>query len=247
MPILQRRQLPIWRNRTDHKQRVVLADQWRALAELEKYQARETILKRAKHWYQLAIATAAGLEKVRLEKALAEINRDLPGGNPSQVAANDHSSLADVLVKPPMPTTPAVEDKPAAEWKIPKANANTAFKSFLGVYMYQEDRNKIYPVVNLKIPNRNLWSQEVQDKCRGRISFDEISYQGTASFVIPADGIYVLTMEDGKASINGKPTGGAGELSMVKGIHHLQLFRRLARAASYQQSEHFAATQRNRG
>jgi hypothetical protein len=203
----------------DPKQKIALADQWRALAEKEIMTPRQALLSRAQHWYRQALPNAAGLDKARIEKFIAEIDRELPATNAAQVASNDSPSNDPFVRKPPIATPTSSGEKPKVEWKVPKTTANTAFRSFLGVYMYQEDRSKIYPVVNLELPNRNLWTQQIQNKVRGRISFDEISYAGTASFAIPADGIYILTMPDGKASINGKPTGGQGELAMVKGIH----------------------------
>jgi len=40
----------------------------------------------------------------------------------------------------------------------------TAFRSFLGTYMYWLDRRKAYPIVNLQVPQRNLWTPEIQEK-----------------------------------------------------------------------------------
>lgn len=200
---------------TDLKQQVAVADSWRELAPLETGSAREVIMKRAQHWYQLAVTTAVGLEKLRIEKHLTELSKELSTIDPAQVAGSSNPSAT----SPSRPLLPAMEARPEVEWKIPRANANTAFESFLGVYMYYEDERKIYPVVNLKLPQENLWTQEIQDKCRGRFEFHEIAYRGSASFVIPADGVYVLKMPRGGAKINGKDTGGEGELSIVRGIH----------------------------
>jgi hypothetical protein len=69
-----------------------------------------------------------------------------------------------------------------------------------------------------------LWTQDIQDKVRGRIPFDEISYVGTTRIAIPADGVYVLDKDRGtKVLINSQDVGGSGDIRIRKGIHVLTL------------------------
>ena len=136
--------------------------------------------------------------------------------------------------RPAEPTTPPAEtvtktDEPVrSNWKPPSQGSTAAFRSFLGTYMYWLDRRKTYPVVNLLVPNKNLWTQEIQEKVRGKISFDEISYAGTAKIAIPADGAYVLdTDRAARVLINDLTISDIGEIKgevrIAKGVHDLTL------------------------
>ncbi len=192
-----------------------LADDWRTLASQMTAEMEPELLKRAKYWYDRCVGQLAGLEKARVEKYLTELNERLASVQPSPTA------VAASPTDPTRPATPPVASGPG-EWKVPNRNSNTAFQSFLGVYLYYSDKRKPYPVVNMLVPNANLWSREIQDTVRGRIPFDEISYIGTASIAIPEDATYSLEItRGGRFSINGKDVGGSGEVRIARGIHRV--------------------------
>lgn len=194
--------------------KLALAEKWQKLAAQADPVSRAELYLRAEHWYRVAAPALGGLDKIRVEKQLTEINQLL---RPS-ASTSDPAAVATVSKSPPKA---GLAPPSTGEWKPPGKNSNATFRTFLGVYMYQLDRNKMYPVVNLQVPNRNLWTTSIQDTVRGRISFDEISYVGSANIAIPADGVYVLATNTAKVSINGLDTGGPGEVKIRKGVHVL--------------------------
>ncbi|MGI8978404.1 MAG: LamG-like jellyroll fold domain-containing protein [Pirellulaceae bacterium] len=130
---------------------------------------------------------------------------------------------------PPKETVPSKTDEPArSDWKPPSQDSTATFRSFLGTYMYWLDRRKMYPVVNLHVPNKNLWTEEIQQRVQGKISFDEISYAGTAKIAIPAEGVYLLgTDRAAKVLIDEltiKDIGeDKGEVRISQGVHDVTL------------------------
>ena len=124
------------------------------------------------------------------------------------------------------PAVAAIGSNPArSDWKPPDQNSTAAFRSLLGTYMYWNDRTKAYPIVNLQVPSKNLWTPEIQDKVRGRVPFEEISYLGTAKIAVPADGMYVLDTENqpARVQIDGQVVTDwdtpKGEIKIAGGIH----------------------------
>ena len=135
--------------------------------------------------------------------------------------------------KPPQPpevvptvTTPIATTPAASDWKPPTADSQAAFRSVLGTYMYGNDRAKAYPYVNLQVPRKNLWSPSVEEKVRGKVPYDEISYVGTAKIAVPAEGTYVWDAEkSGRLQIDGKVVAEwdtpKGEIKLARGVHEL--------------------------
>lgn len=119
----------------------------------------------------------------------------------------------------------AEKAEPKSDWKPPTKNSKQVFRSFLGMYRNGMKKNQFYPVINLSVPNKDLWTQEIQNKLRGSIPFAEIGYIGMAKIVIPEDGVYVLDISNRgtKVSINGRDTGGSGEVRLPRGIHSVTL------------------------
>jgi hypothetical protein len=189
----------------DAKARLDLAEKWQKLAASQKPEAREVMLARAKLWYEQALPHLGGLDKARAAKQLAAMDKTV------------------ATTKKDSPKEEEEEEKPDVAWKPPGRNGRALFRTFLGVYLYKSDESKMYPVINLEVPNKNLWTQQVQDKVRGRIPFEEISYLGTAKIAVPEDGIYVLDANECRVSINGMKTGGSGDINIRRGIHTLTL------------------------
>jgi hypothetical protein len=125
------------------------------------------------------------------------------------------------------PAAAAGGDKEEAksDWRPPTKNSKALFRSFLGRYRNGMKKTLFYPVVNLNVPNKDLWTEDIQNKLRGKIPFAEIGYLGAAKIVIPEDGVYVLELSNKgcRVAINGRDTGGGGEVQLRKGIHAVTL------------------------
>lgn len=124
----------------------------------------------------------------------------------------------------PMGTPVNVIEPPKSDWQPPRPGSKMAFRSLLGNYMYSSDWAKTYPIVNLQVPSKNLWTPEIAEKVRGQVPYDEISYAGKAKIVIPADGIYVLETEKAaRVAIDGQVVAEwdtpKGEIKIAGGIH----------------------------
>ncbi len=141
---------------------------------------------------------------------------------PPLTSVND---AAAVLSTPPAITAAS---SAASTDTIAQPADDAMFRTFLGRYMYWLDRTKMYPVVNLQVPNKNLWTAEVQAKAAGKAPEEEISYVGTAKFLIPADGTYLLgrdrsarvRIDDQIVSDWEMPTT---EVELTKGLHALSM------------------------
>ncbi|MBC7856873.1 MAG: hypothetical protein IAF94_25865, partial [Pirellulaceae bacterium] len=136
-------------------------------------------------------------------------------------------------------------------WQTPGPGDPVAFQSFLGSYMYWLDRKKTYPVVNLQVPNKNLWTDDVQIRGQGKASPDEISYIGTAKFAIPATGIYVLDTERvSRIRIDGQIAAEwdapKGEITVNRGLHDLTV-EVGSHGQPYVREYHFRLTRKETG
>jgi len=100
---------------------------------------------------------------------------------------------------------------------------NRIYKCVLGIYGQFGRRNK-FPVVNLAVPSRNLWSEDIQAKLRGRIDFTEINYQGTAKIIIRRDGAYrvELPARGTQFVLNGNQLS-AGNVQLKMGVYDIRI------------------------
>ncbi|TWU08754.1 hypothetical protein CA54_39910 [Symmachiella macrocystis] len=98
---------------------------------------------------------------------------------------------------------------------------NEIYECVLGMYG-QFTTGKNHPVVNLAVPNRNLWSEEIQGKLRGRIDFMEINYEATAKLIIPSDGAYRVELPERGTEflINGNQLS-AGDVLLKQGVYDI--------------------------
>jgi hypothetical protein len=116
-------------------------------------------------------------------------------------------------------------DSPVVKGKKP--NPKALYKSVVGVYSDHFDGNKIYPMVNLTAPNRNLWLDSYAVK-RANVNAGQLKYVGKARFTAPADGDYVLKAANISATIDGVKIDGfrdeyTRQFPLKKGMHTIQL------------------------
>ena len=111
----------------------------------------------------------------------------------------------------------------AAELDLDQFEDEELYKCVLGTYG-RYARETRYPVANLAVPNRDLWSEAIQARVRGCLEPYKLNYRGDAKLVVPADGVYTL-------DIPGRGTGfqingiilKAGEVQLTKGIYEVQI------------------------
>jgi hypothetical protein len=131
------------------------------------------------------------------------------------IAAAPHDWPAPLLAK--RPRTSSL--KPAAD-----SLKEPVFESVLGVYG-QAIRGQRFPFVNLRPPNRNLWTKEIENKLRGTLSYGQVDYSGTAKLVIPATGTYTIDLpaRGTQLRFNGillKP----GDVQLQKGVYDVEIY-----------------------
>ena len=62
------------------------------------------------------------------------------------------------------------------------------YKCVLGSYG-RYARETRYPVINLSVPNYNLWSEAVQETLQGKLEFHKLNYRGDAKLFILNDAV----------------------------------------------------------
>jgi len=109
--------------------------------------------------------------------------------------------------------------KPAA-----KSLKRPVFESVLGVYG-EAIRGQRYPFVNLRPPDRNLWTREIENRLRGTLSYAQVDYIGTAKLVIPASGTYTIDLpaRGTELRLNGIVLK-AGEIALLKGVYDVEIY-----------------------
>jgi type 1 glutamine amidotransferase len=120
-------------------------------------------------------------------------------------------------------TTPSATAKPAVRpaARIPLDKSQVYFRSVLGIY--KQWGGAYHPAVNVRVPEANLWTKAIQDRLRGKITFEEIAYEGQALLIVPTSGAYELTIKGGHVLIDGNALGGSGTVTLRKGRHKLQI------------------------
>ena len=103
-------------------------------------------------------------------------------------------------------------------------SAEPLFESVLGVYG-QAIRCKRHPFVNLRPPNRNLWTKEIEDKLKGTLSHGQVDYIGTAKLVIPETGTYTVDIPESGTQfrLNGQLVD-AGDLELRQGVYNVEIY-----------------------
>jgi hypothetical protein len=108
----------------------------------------------------------------------------------------------------------------------PHADLSTEplFECVFGVYG-QAIRGKRHPFVNLRPPNRNLWTKHIEDKLKGTLSYGEVDYIGTAKLVIPETGTYTIDIPESGTQfrLNGHLVD-AGDLQLRKGVYNAEIY-----------------------
>ncbi len=104
---------------------------------------------------------------------------------------------------------------------IAKIDPKKWYRGFLGVYLRREPRN-LHPYVNLAVPNRDLWTEEIQAKLRGKIDFAEIAYEGQSLMVISKDGMYNINFDRlAQCYLDGKSIS-PGDIELKKGTYRVK-------------------------
>ncbi len=97
------------------------------------------------------------------------------------------------------------------------------YKCVLGSYG-RYARESRYPVINLSVPNRDLWSEAVQETLQGKLEFHKLNYLGEAKLFILHDGVYTIDIP-GRGTgfhLNGVRLSG-GEVDLVKGAYKVRI------------------------
>ena len=95
------------------------------------------------------------------------------------------------------------------------------FGAVLGIYG-QWGKLVAHPYVNVTVPNKNLWTEAIKAKLRGKIDFAEIQYTGTTTLLIRHDGIYQIKGSGVELSIDGKKID-PGDIELRKGVYKFQI------------------------
>lgn len=105
-----------------------------------------------------------------------------------------------------------------------KPTAGPVFESVLGTYG-QAIRGKRQPFVNLRPPNRNLWTKDIEAKLRKTLSYGSVDYIGTAKLIIPQSGTYRIDIPASgtQLRLNGHLIH-AGDLELRKGVYDVNLY-----------------------
>jgi hypothetical protein len=111
--------------------------------------------------------------------------------------------------------------------KAKKPNPKAFYNCVIGGYRDHFAKEKVYPLLNLSVPNRNLWSDRYAAKLQNLVRGD-VSYVGTARLAIPKDGIYEVKAGDISTTIDGVKLPGfrddySERVPLKKGLHTIVL------------------------
>ena len=98
------------------------------------------------------------------------------------------------------------------------------FESVLGVYGLAI-RGARLPFVNLRPPDRNLWTDEIQRALEGALAYAEVDYLGTAHLVIVESGLYRLDLPGAGVEfyLDGLRVE-AGALELEQGMYEVEIY-----------------------
>ena len=98
------------------------------------------------------------------------------------------------------------------------------FECVLGTYG-QAIRGKRHPFVNLRPPNRNLWTAEIERQLKGTLSYGQVDYVGQAMLIIRESGTYSIGLPESGTHLrlNGVLMD-AGDIVLRKGIYQVEIY-----------------------
>lgn len=98
------------------------------------------------------------------------------------------------------------------------------FESVLGVYG-KAIRGARLPYVNLRPPQRNLWTEEIKEVLEKSISYGEVDYIGTAKMVIPDSGVYTVEIPGAGVEFRvNRHRLEAGDVELKKGLYEIEIY-----------------------
>jgi hypothetical protein len=162
--------------------------------------------------------------------AATTVPDDVPSAEalPQAAAVPPPTSVTEAATASPAATSTTVVRPPTSADTIAQPADDAMFRTFLGQYMYWLDRTRMYPIVNLQVPNKNLWNAEVKANAAGRAPEEEVSYAGTAKFVAPTDGTYLIERDRAaRVRIDGQVVSDwempRTEVELTKGLHAVSM------------------------
>jgi hypothetical protein len=106
---------------------------------------------------------------------------------------------------------------PLADFNPEQLDDGALYRCVLG--KYGQFGGRPHPVVNLSVPNKDVWSEKIQAKLRGRIDFHEINYRGEATLIVGSDGVCNFDFPfHTQVHLNGKALS-AGSAALKKGAY----------------------------
>lgn len=158
--------------------------------------------------YDAAIKRATQKGELEAANALVAAKKNLQAGDAGEVKGAADAGAPDVAGN-------------AEGVAIAKLDPKKWYRGFLGYY-YRWEPKGTHPYVFLGVPNADLWTEGIQAKLRGKIDFQEISYEGQSALVIPKDGTYTIEFHDRtQAYLDGKQIT-AGDIELRKGIYRVK-------------------------
>lgn len=97
-------------------------------------------------------------------------------------------------------------------------------RSVLGTYG-KAIRGERFPYVNLRPPNRNLWTEKISQAIEEELDYGEVDYIGTALLVIPETGKHRIEIPGAGVEfrINGQRFND-GVLDLKKGVYRIEIY-----------------------
>ncbi len=182
---------------------------------------------------ELAAAKAAHAATVaRLDDTLAQAQRTHRAGVEAA-----HRQLLDAYANAILKAQDAGDDvavrrlreaKRRLQQLVPRDLATVAgaelFECVLGSYG-QAIRGPRCRFVNLRPPNRNLWTPEIRAAVAGKVSFESIDYIGTAKLVVTEPGWYSIDLpgEGTQLRLNGLLLAG-NDVQLSRGVYDVEIY-----------------------
>lgn len=120
------------------------------------------------------------------------------------------------------------EEKRQIQQQVPRDLATVAgeelFECVLGIYG-QAIRGPRSHFVNLRPPNRNLWTKEIRAQVAGKVSFDSIDYVATAKLVITDPGWYAIDLPENGTQfrLNNMLLAG-NDVELSRGVYDVEIY-----------------------
>jgi hypothetical protein len=120
------------------------------------------------------------------------------------------------------------QEKQRIENQVPRYLSTVAgkelFECVLGMYG-RAIRGPRSRFINLRPPNRDLWTEEIQAQIGGKVSFENIDYVATAKLVITEPGWYTIDLPERGTQfrLNSMLLGG-GDVELSKGVDDVEIY-----------------------